>query len=276
LFSASQVSQTLLLIIEVGSEKLTMNKDSILGYVKLYKSILDKYQIFLSEKDLENIYQLIVLVFQLDDLYDLVGKSPELRKLATIKAAMISLIPNNNTLGLHGIEVVFQAMKDEYLLDLRESLTKYLQVCSKSIGASIITGYLASKIGLKSSIWFSDILVKFNDEINCLIRLANDYLDLTVDKQRNFEEVPRIKTAHFFANKAQFKRYLIYKYILHKIRYLIYLIRFKYLKLSCYWEDYCQAIFCSESVLDWAFKVYLIDRNSCQESSTDINLTRPC
>ncbi|MGK7952041.1 MAG: hypothetical protein AB4368_25470 [Xenococcaceae cyanobacterium] len=35
-------------------------------------------------------------------------------------------------------------------------------------------------------------------------------------------------------------------------------------KLASNWENYWQAIASSESVIDWAFKVYVIDRNSCQ------------
>jgi hypothetical protein len=244
-----------------------MNKDSVLGYVKLYQRILDKYQIKLSEEDLRNIYNLIELVFELDDLYDLVGRSFNYHELAKIKTTMIALMPNNNPIGLSAIEVLFQAMKDESSLKLNESLTQYLAVCSKSIGAVIITGYLASKLGLEPSIWFSKIIVKFNNEIDSLIRLANDYLDLTQDRQRNLQELPQIKAIDFFYSKSQFKRYLFSRYIIHKISYLIYLIRFKYLKLSPCWKDYWQAISCSESVLDWAFKVYIIDRNSCQDYS---------
>ena len=89
-----------------------MNKESILSYVKLYKNILDKHQIFLSERDLSNIYQLILLVFELDDLYDVVRQyPPKDRKLVHIKKAMISLMPNHHPLGLQAISLVFKAMK---------------------------------------------------------------------------------------------------------------------------------------------------------------------
>ncbi len=246
-----------------------MNKDSILGYVQLYKSILDKHQIFLSEKDLSNIYQLILLVFKLDDLYDVVHQYPanhHKHKLANIKTAMMSLMPNNHPLGLQAIALVFKAMKDESLLKANQSLNlnQYLKVCSQTIGASIITAYLVSKINVNPSICYSDIIVKFNQEINALIRLANDYLDTDIDLERSLKETPQIKAIYFFRSKSRLKRYLFCRYIVHKLHYYFDLIRFKYLKLSSDWKDYLQAIACSESVLDWAFKVYVIDRNSCQ------------
>jgi hypothetical protein len=61
-----------------------MNKDNVLGYVKLYQHILDKYHLNLAEEDFKNIYRLVELVFELDDLYDIVGKklnSHELNKI---------------------------------------------------------------------------------------------------------------------------------------------------------------------------------------------------
>lgn len=241
-----------------------MNKDNVLGYVKLYQHILDKYHLNLAEEDFKNIYRLVELVFELDDLYDIVGKQLNSHELNKIKQEMIDLMPNNHPIGLSAIETIFQSMKDESSLDLSKSLTKYLTITSKSIGAGILTGYLASKFGLEPKIWFSEIIVKFNDEINSIIRLANDYLDLNINQQRSLEEIPQIKALNFFKSKAQFKRYLFSRYAIHKFRYLIYLIRFKYLKLFYYWKDYLQAILCSESILDWAFKVYVIDRNSCQ------------
>ena len=241
-----------------------MDKHSVLSCVKLYKNILDKYHIILSEEDLHNIYDLIALVFELDDLYDVLGKSPNPHQLDQIKTAMIALMPNNHPIGLSAIELVFQAMKDESLLEFSLYLTEYLKVSSKSIGAPIITGYLASKFCLEPSVWSSKTIVKFNDQINCLIRLANDYLDLTIDRKRMLQEVPQVKAQNFFKSKFQFKCYLIYRYVFHKIDYFICWIRFKYLKLSYSWKDYWQAILCSESVLDWAFKVYIIERRSCQ------------
>ena len=244
-----------------------MNKDSILSYVKLYQTILAKHQILLCDQDLSNIYQLILLVFELDDLYDIVGQyPPSEHQLATIKTAMISLIPNHHSIGLQAIAIVFKAMNDESLLKANQSLNleQYLKVGSQSIGAPIITAYLASQINLDPNIWYSDIIVSFNNQINALIRLANDLLDTDIDSKRSLKEMPQIKALYFFNSKFQLKRYLICRYVIHKLHYYLYLLRFKYLKLSFNAQDYWQAIACSESVLDWAFKVYVIDRTSCQ------------
>lgn len=244
-----------------------MNKEIILRYVKLYQNILGKYQIILSEQDLKNIYQLILLVFKLDNLYDLAEEyPPNQHKLASIKTAMISLMPDGNPLGLQAIETVLEAMEKESLLKVNYSLNldRYLQVASQSIGAPIIMAYLASKLNLKQNIWYSSIIGNFNNQINSLIRLANDYLDTDIDIQRSFLENSQVKAIDFYQNKFQLKWHLMFKYFIHKLHYYFYLIGFGYLRLSSNWKSYRSAIACSESVLDWAFKVYVIDRNSCQ------------
>ena len=48
-----------------------MNREVILNYVKLYKHILERQQIFIGDRDLDRIYRLILLVFKLDDLIEL-------------------------------------------------------------------------------------------------------------------------------------------------------------------------------------------------------------
>lgn len=244
-----------------------MNQESILSYVKLYQDILNKQQIFLSDRDLDNIYNLILLVFKLDDLYDLPKLYPPSQvELANIKQAMISLMPDRSPIGLRAIASIFQAMQAESLLIANPTfnLNDYLRISSQSIGSQIITAYLASKIKISSDIWYSNILVSLNYEVNILVRLANDFLDENIDRTRSINEVPQTKAIDFFASKSQFKKYFFYKYIVHKLHYYFCLIRFKYLKLSDNNGEYMQAIACSESVLEWAFKVYVIDRNSCQ------------
>ncbi|MBE9047536.1 hypothetical protein IQ255_24560 [Pleurocapsales cyanobacterium LEGE 10410] len=248
-----------------------MDQKIILNYVKLYQHLLERHQILLDDQDLNNIYHLILLVFKLDDLYD----RPELNppspaKLAKIKTAMTSLMPDYNSLGLQAIDSVFRGMQDESRLIGNRclSLEHYLKVSSQSIGASIIMTYLVSKIKLDPRIWYSDIIVKFNYQINVLIRLANDYLDIVApDRSRSVGEIPQVKASSFFASKSHFTRFLLYRYIVHKLRYCFYQVKYRYLrqsKLSPHAEEYWQAIACSESVLDWAVQVYLIDRNSCQ------------
>jgi hypothetical protein len=242
-----------------------LDKEGIKKYVSLYRDILSKHQIAVTDLDLDNIYNLILLTFDLDDLYDSIDRSGDLIELETIKQKMISLMPDRQQIALHSIELVFTAMDEEAHTDLSGSLARYLSVCGKSIGAQLVTGYLASKNGIKLNIWRSDSLVKFNDQINDLIRLANDYLDVTVDVNRMAEEVSQIKAMNFFRSKFEFKSYLYCRYILHKIRYYLYSIGWRYLSISPQRKDYLVVIECSESVLDFAVKAYIADKKSFRE-----------
>jgi hypothetical protein len=269
-----------------------LDKEGIKKYVMLYDHILRDYQLVVTDEDLHNIYQLILLTFDLDDLYDSIEYSPDsLSVLATanphvkvehispkrieklterikiekIKQAMISLMPAHHSIALNSIDLVFEAMEEEAHTDLSESLHRYLSVCGKSIGAQLITGYLASKNQIKLNIWLSAIIVKFNGDINELIRLANDYLDITVDVNRRSNEVPQLKAIKFFESKFEFKAYLSVRYVLHKIRYYLYSIYFKYLNSSPSRQDYSIAINCIESVLDFAVKAYINDKKSFRE-----------
>jgi hypothetical protein len=239
-----------------------LDKEGIEKYVMFYKQILCDHQLVVSDEDLHNIYQLILLTFDLDDLYDSIECVHDRSKIAKIKQAMISLMPNRDSIALNSIDLVFEAMEAEAHTDLSASLHRYLSVCGKSIGAQLITGYLATKNQIESNIWLSDIIVRFNDDINDLIRLANDYLDTTVDVNRISEEVPQIKAIKFFHSKFEFKAYLSVRYILHKLRYYLYSIYFKYFNSSPQQQDYSIAINCIESVLDFAVKAYIDDKKS--------------
>jgi hypothetical protein len=245
-----------------------LDKEGIKKYVMLYDRILRDHQIVVTAEDIHNIYQLILLTFDLDDLYDSIECSPDRIKVAKIKQAMILLMPDCHSIALNSINLVFEAMEEEAHTDLSESLHRYLSVCGKSIGAQLITGYLASKNQIELNIWLSDIIVKFNDDINDLIRLANDYLDVTVDVNRISEEVSQLKAIKFFHDKFEFKAYLSARYILHKIRYYVYSIYFRYLNTSPHQADYSIAINCIESVLDFAVKAYIDDQKSFREPAT--------
>lgn len=242
-----------------------LDKEGIKKYVGLYRDILSKHQIVVTDRDLDNIYNLILLTFDLDDLYDSIDHSGNLVELEKIKEEMISLMPDCQPIALHSIDLVFTAMDEEAHADLSGSLARYLSVCGKSIGAQLVTGYLASKNEIELNIWLSDPLVQFNDEINDLIRLANDYLDVTVDVNRISEEISQIKAMNFFRNKLEFKAYLYCRYILHKIGYYLYSIGLRYLNISSRRQDYLVAIECSESVLDFAVKAYIADKKSFRE-----------
>ncbi len=143
-----------------------LDKEGIKNYVRLYRNILSKHQIVISDEDLNNIYKLIVLTFELDDLYDSVNRIPDKVELEEIRKGMIALMPNSHPIALTSIELVFKAMDDEAHSDLSKSLNSYLNVCSKSIGAQLVAGYLASKNCIELNIWLSSTIAKFNDEIN--------------------------------------------------------------------------------------------------------------
>jgi hypothetical protein len=241
-----------------------ININSIQKYIKLYQDIVGKYKIIISEQDLNNLYQLALLIFELDNLFDENDNYPSQEELEAIKNKMVALIPNGNLIGLQAIDFLFKAMDAEQKIDLNKSLTQYLTISSKTIGSEVLTSYLISKLAIDPLVWFSKIIVKFNDEINNIIRLANDYLDVSLDRERIVKEAKQIKAIRFFWCKVNFKLNIIYRYFIHKIIYFIYLIIFRYLKISKQWQDYWQAIACSESILDWAFKVYIIDKNSCR------------
>jgi hypothetical protein len=278
-----------------------LDKEGIKKYVKLYENILSKHNIIVNDEDLDNIYHLILLISNLDDLYDSIlhsrsvpqetsgfcpgrgyaeanNNSPDSLsaeadatftetlcdriKLEKIKQQMISLMPDRQPIALNSIELVFAAMDEEAHADLSESLTRYLSVCSKSTGAQLVAGYLASKNRIELNLWLSDTIVKFNNETNDIIRLANDYLDVTVDAERMSEEVSQIKAMNFFRCKFEFKAYLYRRYILHKIRYYLYSLGFKYLNISSQRRDNLVAIECIESVLDLAVRAYVTDKKS--------------
>ena len=122
-----------------------LDKAGIKEYVLLYEHILRDHQIVVTSEDLHNIYQLILLTFDLDDLYDSTECLPDKSKIAKIKQAMVSLMPDRHSIALNSIDLVFEAMEEESHADLSQSLHLYLSVCGKSIGAQLITGYLASK-----------------------------------------------------------------------------------------------------------------------------------
>ncbi|MGJ3248731.1 MAG: terpene synthase family protein [Elainellaceae cyanobacterium] len=238
------------------------NKSEIRHYVELYRIILTQHHIAILECDLDAIYTLIVLTFQLDDLYDLDDTLPTHLELAPIKTAMVSQIPNSHAIGIKSIESLFQAMHEETVSDLSQSLDHYLSVCRKSIGAQLISGYLASKENIVPDIWFSPFIAQINNDMGDIIRLANDYLDMTVDQSRVDEEKTQLKSAQFFRSKLEFKYYLYCRLIVHKFHYHTHLIRFEYLNLSASSHHYLKAIHCAESVLDLAIKAYIFDKKS--------------
>ncbi len=112
-----------------------LDKKGIKKYVSLYPDLLSTHQIIVTDRDLDNIYNLILLTFELDDLYDSIlqrsgsanakDRSPDSIELDKIKQKMISLMPDRHPIALQSIELVFAAMEEEAHADLSESLNRY-------------------------------------------------------------------------------------------------------------------------------------------------------
>ena len=66
-----------------------LDKEGIESYVDLYKHILGEHLIIVTDRDLNNIYNLILLTFDLDDLYDSIDRAPDCIELERIKQQMI-------------------------------------------------------------------------------------------------------------------------------------------------------------------------------------------
>ncbi|GAB4365707.1 MAG: hypothetical protein Kow00121_02500 [Elainellaceae cyanobacterium] len=243
---------------------MSVDQATIQNYVVLFEEILSKHHIHASKADLANIYQLVLLTFKLDDYYDSSHGFNQPRELETIQQSMITLMPCQDEIAINAIEQLFQGMVAEKQLDFSQSFQQYLQVGSKSIGAQLISGYLASKDGISPKVWFSKTITQLNYEVNCLIRLANDYLDVTVDKTRTKHETRQIKAVHFFRDRFRFKTELMSRYVIHKTHYYICLVLFWFLKVAFQSKEHLGAIHCLESALDWAVKVYMVDKASCQ------------
>ncbi len=241
------------------------NETKILNYVYLYPEILKRYGLVIGSKDLINLYQLIKLIFEIDAFYDHQERPTQQDELNRLQKAMHSLLPSSHPIMERAIALFLESIERESKLDLSCSFNQYLQVASYSIGAHLLADYLAYLLKIPVSVWFSPVITQFNQEINRLIRLSNDYLDITADQERNTQEISQLKASHFLRNPFQFKFYFLSQYLFHKLHYYFLLVVFKYLKLTPKWQDYLTSVYCAESILAWAYKVYVIDRNSCQE-----------
>jgi hypothetical protein len=102
-----------------------LDKEGIKKYVSLYRDILSEHQIVVTDRDLDNIYHLILLTFNLDDLYDSTDNSGDCIESEKIKRKMISLMPDRQPIALHSIELVFTAMDEEAHTDLSASLARF-------------------------------------------------------------------------------------------------------------------------------------------------------
>ncbi len=243
---------------------MSINKCKIHNYVQAYGNTLKALNIPVSEQDQYNIYRLIILLGELDDLYDQkVHNFWRERELQKLRAEMSVLIPETS-LKQKTIDSLFESMRNEANNQKHSSLGQYLENSSITSGIHLIACYLASIFQLSPEIWFSRQVNTFGSEIGSIVRLANDYLDLSTSQNRLLAEASQENPLPFFPNKFCLKFFIAYKYILHKLRYYIYLMKLKYLPLAQR-QDYLKAINCYESVLELGFKAYFVDREACRD-----------
>ena len=243
---------------------MSINQIKIHNYVQAYGNTLKAFNLAVSEQDQNKIYRLIILLGKLDDLYDQkVQKFFRERELQKIRAEMTILIPGTS-LKQKTLDSLFKSMRDEANNQQHSSLEQYLENSSITIGIPLIACYLASIFQLSPEIWFSRLVNSFDYEIGSIVRLANDYLDLSTSRNRSLAEVSQENPLLFFPNKLSFKFFIAYKYILHKLRYYIHIIKLKYLPIAQR-QDYLKAINCYESVLALGFKVYFLEREACRD-----------
>ncbi len=248
---------------------MSINKIKIHNYIQGYGNTLKALNITVSEQDQNNIYRLILLLGELDDLYDQkyhqkVHNFGRARELQKIRDEMTALIPESS-LKQKTLDSLFESMVNEANNQQHSSLGQYLENSSITSGIPLIACYLGSIFQLSPEIWFSRLVNSFGYEIGSIVRLANDYLDLSTSQNRFLAEASQENPIVFFHNKLTFKFFIAYKYILHKVRYYAYIIGLKYLKSVCNWEDYLIAINCYESVLELGFKAYFVDREACRD-----------
>lgn len=184
---------------------------------------MNKIKINLNDEDKKLLTFLITQAYLLDDIYDL--DLFDSKRVEAIYKNMISRINFQYKITRKEIKNLFLSHKKEKdNIKKVKNLKEYLKISSKNIGAQLLSGYIADKSKIKSSNWFSFKINKFNEEINQVLRLANDYLDLSQDKNRILLERSQLKSQHFLKYNFLIK-FRIYLYLLkHKVKYTIVLI----------------------------------------------------
>ena len=196
---------------------MSIEQIKIHDYIQAYGNTLKELNITVSEQDKNNIYRLIILLGKLDDLYDKKVQSFSNRELQQIRDEMTALIPESS-LKQKTIDSLFESMVNEANSQKHSSLGQYLENSSITSGVHLIACYLGSIFKISSEIWFSRWVNSFGHEIGSIVRLANDYLDLSTSQNRFLAEASQENPIVFFHNKLTFKFFIAYKYILHKVR----------------------------------------------------------
>ncbi|ACK73663.1 hypothetical protein PCC7424_5315 [Gloeothece citriformis PCC 7424] len=242
-----------------------LKKLQVAHYINDYQQLLKQFNFSVSSKQLKVLFPLVTLIFEVDDLYDLKEASFSRSKVEDLREKMSLLLSESSLFTQPAIERFFEAMEAESHKNNRISLTEYLQISRYSIGAELLSNYMAYLLKISPEVWFSKEITHFREEIYTLIRLANDYLDDKGDQLRRENETEQIKARQFFSNLLFFKVYFYWHYALHKCHYYYYIIRTN-LNRICHKENlYSRAIISAESILIWAYKVYVIDQNSIHE-----------
>lgn len=241
------------------------NQVQISHYINYYQQILEQLKLSVSLKQLKVLLPLVNLIFEVDSLYDVKEKAFSRSKIEALREKMSILLSESSPLTQPAIEHFFQAMEEESHEAQLLSLTEYLQISRYSIGAELLSNYIAYILNISPSIWFSKKITSFREEIYTLIRLANDYLDVKGEQIRKKKEKEQVKATQFFSNLLFFRGYFLARYIFHKLDYYFCRIRSK-LSSNFQKENWeLKAIICAESILILAYKVYVIDQNSVHE-----------
>lgn len=241
------------------------NQRQILHYISFYQNVLEKSGLVVSWEDLQRLIPVVNLIFEVDSLYDLEDSSLSSQKVEELQARMSQLMGDTSPLTQPAIKRFFHAMEQELTEDLGDALTDYLHISRYSIGAELLSSYIAYLLKVPPEIWFSATINRFNQDIYTLIRLANDYLDVSIEQKRLKGERMQVQATDFFSNLWLFKGYFLVRFLFHKFRYYCYLIFSKYFYFSFTKQMYLTAIICAESILTWAYKVYVTDQNSVHE-----------
>jgi hypothetical protein len=238
------------------------NHLKIIKYIDLYRSILARHGFSIDPIDASRLHELITLIFEIDTRYERAVLYPDRVEIANLKEITRSLFPEYPEIVEPAIDRFFTAMERENDPPSGNSLNQYLEISSDSIGSHLLASQIACFLGIPAAVWLSPPIAALNREINELIRLANDYLDITVDRFGDERELPQIKAGRFLPNPFLYKLYFFSRFILHRFRYRLTALRFRFRRDG---REYLRALHCSRSILEWAYRVYVIDKNSCRD-----------
>nr|ADN17814.1 hypothetical protein Cyan7822_5965 [Gloeothece verrucosa PCC 7822] len=241
------------------------NQLQISHYINYYQKILEQLKLSVSSRELKVLLPLVNLIFEVDSLYDIKEKTFARSEVEDLREKMSILLSESSSLTQPAIEHFFKAIEEESDEAPLLSLKEYLQISRYSIGAELLSNYIAYILNISPAIWFSKKITSFREEIYTLIRLANDYLDVKGEQPRKEKEKEQVKAIQFFSNPLLFQGYFLVRYIFHKLNYYFFQVQ-SFLNLIFKKEnEELKAIICAESILIWAYKVYVIDQNSVHQ-----------